>query len=54
MKKVAVLTPQPEVQIRGDGRSNYEGVGRVVYACQRAGIAKISFITEPPPRAAAS
>ena len=54
LKKVALLTPQPEVQIRGDGRSNYEGVGRVVYACQRAGIAKISFITEPPPRAAAS
>ena len=54
LKKVAVLQPQPEVQIRGDGRSNYEGVGRVVYACQRAGIAKVSFITEPPPRAAAS
>ena len=54
LKKVAVLTPQPEVQIRGDGRSKYEGVGRVVYACQRAGIAKIGFITEPPPRAAAS
>ena len=54
LKKVAVLQPQPEVQIRGDGRSNYEGVGRVVYACQRAGIAKISFITEPPPRAAAA
>ena len=54
LKKVAVLNPQPEVQIRGDGRANYEGVGRVVYACQRAGIAKIGFITEPPPRAAAS
>ena len=54
LKKVAVLTPQPEVQIRGDGRANYEGVGRVVYACQRAGIAKIGFITEPSPRAAAS
>lgn len=52
LKKVAVLTPQPEVQIRGDGRSRYEGVGRIVYACQRAGITKISFITEPPPRAA--
>ena len=54
LKKVAVLTPQPEVQIRGDGRANYEGVGRVVYAYQRAGIAKIGFITEPPPRAASS
>jgi biopolymer transport protein ExbD len=54
LKKVAVLTPQPEVQIRGDGRARYEGVGRVIYACQRAGIAKIGFITEPPARAAAS
>jgi biopolymer transport protein ExbD len=54
LKKVAVLTPQPEVQIRGDGRAKYEGVGRVVYACQRAGIAKVGFITEPPARAAAS
>src|SRR5690348_13592119 len=50
LKKVAVLTPQPEVQIRGDGRSRYEGVGRVIYACQRAGIAKVGFITEPPMR----
>ena len=54
LKKISLLTPQPEVQIRGDSRGNYAGVGRVVYACQRAGIAKISFITEPPPRAAAA
>jgi len=50
LKKIAVLTPQPEVQIRGDGRARYEGVGRIIYACQRAGIAKVGFITEPPPR----
>jgi len=50
LKKVAVLTPQPEVQIRGDGRANYDGVGRIIYACQRAGIAKVGFITEPPVR----
>lgn len=50
LKKVAVLTPPPEVQIRGDARGNYEGVGRVIYACQRAGIAKIAFVIEPPPR----
>jgi biopolymer transport protein ExbD len=54
LKKVSVLSPQPEVQIRGDGRGRYEGVGRVVYACQLAGISKISFITEPPIRATAS
>jgi biopolymer transport protein ExbD len=50
LKKIAVLVPQPEVQIRGDGRGRYDGVGRVIYACQRAGIAKVGFITEPPVR----
>jgi biopolymer transport protein ExbD len=50
LKKIAVLSPQPEVQIRGDSNGNYDGVGRVIYACQRAGIAKVGFITEPPPR----
>ncbi|MBB4841906.1 biopolymer transport protein ExbD [Paucibacter oligotrophus] len=46
--KVAVLNPQPEVHVRGDDKSRYESVGRVVYACQRAGIMKVSFVTEPP------
>ena len=50
LKKISVLNPQPEVHIRGDGRANYDAVGRIIYACQRAGIAKIGFITEPPPR----
>ncbi len=50
LKKISVLTPQPEVQIRGDGEARYESVGRIIYACQRAGIAKVGFITEPPVR----
>ena len=50
LKKVAVMVPQPEVHIRGDEKSRYESVGRVVFACQRAGIQKVSFVTEPPPR----
>ncbi|MBX3620310.1 MAG: biopolymer transporter ExbD [Rhizobacter sp.] len=50
LKKVAVIVPQPEIHIRGDEKSRYESVGRVVFACQRAGIQKISFVTEPPPR----
>jgi biopolymer transport protein ExbD len=50
LKKISVLSPQPEVQIRGDGRAKYTGVGRIIYACQRAGIAKVAFITEPPAR----
>jgi biopolymer transport protein ExbD len=45
-----VKVPQPEVHIRGDGASRYETVGRVIFACQRAGIAKVAFVTEPPPR----
>ena len=47
LKKVSVLDPQPEVHIRGDQESRYESIGRVVFACQRAGILKISFVTEP-------
>ena len=52
LKDVAVRTPQPEVHIRGDLNARYEFVGRVVYTCQRAGILKIGFITEPPVRSA--
>ena len=50
LKKVAVLNPQPEIHIRGDEKTRYESIGRVVFACQRAAIAKISFVTEPPPK----
>jgi biopolymer transport protein ExbD len=48
LKKIAVMVPQPEVHIRGDEKSRYESIGRVVFACQRAAIMKISFVTEPP------
>jgi biopolymer transport protein ExbD len=40
-------TPQPEVHIRADKDVRYEFVGRVVVDCQRAGIGKVAFITEP-------
>jgi biopolymer transport protein ExbD len=50
LKVVAVMTPQPEVQIRGDGDARYAAVGKVVFACQRASILKVGFITEPPMR----
>ena len=49
LKKESVKEPQPEVHIRGDQDTRYESVGRLVVACQRAGIAKVGFITEPPP-----
>ncbi|WP_267728568.1 ExbD/TolR family protein [Niveibacterium sp. 24ML] len=53
LKTVSVLDPQPEVHIRGDGGARYEFVGKVVVACQRAGIVKVGFITEPPAGAVA-
>jgi len=49
LKAVSQMKPQPEVQIRGDLAARYDGVGRIMYACQRAGITKVAFITEPPP-----
>jgi len=48
LKVESVKEPQPEVHIRGDAQVRYESVGRVVVACQRAGIYKVGFITEPP------
>jgi biopolymer transport protein ExbD len=50
LKEVSVMTPQPEVHIRGDQKTPYEFIGKAIMAAQRAGIAKVSFITEPPPR----
>ena len=50
LQTAARQIPQPEIHIRGDLGVRYEFVGRVIAACQKAGIAKIGFITEPPPR----
>jgi biopolymer transport protein ExbD len=50
LKTESVKPVQPEVHIRGDSEVRYESVGRVVVACQRAGILKVGFITEPPPK----
>ncbi|HXE47298.1 MAG TPA: biopolymer transporter ExbD [Ramlibacter sp.] len=50
LDRVAVLKPQPELHIRADARADYESVGRVVYAAQQTGIARIGFLTEPQER----
>jgi biopolymer transport protein ExbD len=47
LKTVAVMDPQPEIHVRGDRATAYEHVGRVMVLCQRAGILKVGFITEP-------
>ncbi|AXL53476.1 biopolymer transporter ExbD [Paraburkholderia caffeinilytica] len=48
LKVASVKLPQPEVHVRGDQITRYEFIGRVVTACERAGISKVSFITQPP------
>jgi len=47
IKQVAVMNPQPEIHVRGDKRTQYEYIGRVMVMCQRGGIQKVGFITEP-------
>ena len=44
------VTPQPEVHIHGDEAVPYAVVGRIVLACQQAGLIKLHFVTEPPAR----
>ena len=50
LKTIAVMVPQPEVHIRGDQQTRYEYIGKTILTAQRAGIAKVSFIMEPPAR----
>jgi biopolymer transport protein ExbD len=47
IKQVAVMDPQPEIHVRGDRGTAYEHIGRVIVICQRGGIQKVGFITEP-------
>jgi biopolymer transport protein ExbD len=47
IKSVAVMDPQPEIHVRGDRGTAYEHIGRVIVICQRGGIQKVGFITEP-------
>lgn len=49
LARVAQQQPPPELDIRADARADYDAIGRVVYAAQQAGIARIGFLTEPPP-----
>ncbi len=47
LQSFAEKTPQPEVQIRGDAKTDFEAVGRVRYAAQVAGLTKVRFVTDP-------
>jgi biopolymer transport protein ExbD len=46
-RALATGRPLPEVHIRADKNVRFQAVGRVVLACQIAGIQKVGFLTEP-------
>ena len=39
----------PEVHIRGDINTPYKCIGGAIYTMQRAGFARVGFISDPPP-----
>lgn len=47
LQTLADKKPQPEVQIRGDAQTDYEAVGRVLFAAQSVGLNKVRFVTNP-------
>ncbi len=47
LQTLADKKPQPEVQIRGDAQTDYEAVGRVLFAAQSVGLTKVRFVTHP-------
>ena len=47
LQKFAEKKPQPDVQIRGDDQTDFEAIGRVLYATQMAGLTKVRFVTDP-------
>ena len=54
LQALAEKKPQPEVQIRGDAKTDFEAVGRLLYAAQVAGLTKVRFVTDPQGQSAAS
>jgi biopolymer transport protein ExbD len=41
----------PEAHIRGDVNTPYKCIGGTIFTMQRAGFARVGFISEPPPGA---
>ena len=46
----ANVTELPEAHIRGDVNTPWRCIGGAIFTVQRAGFARVGFISEPPPR----
>ncbi|MCL4747880.1 MAG: biopolymer transporter ExbD [Burkholderiaceae bacterium] len=45
--QAAARLPQPELHLRADRETRYQRIAEVMSAAQRAGIARIGFVTDP-------
>ena len=45
---------QPEIQLRAARSTRYEVIAQVMGAAQQAGLARIGFVTDPPPQTGAA
>jgi biopolymer transport protein ExbD len=43
---------QPDIELRAERSTRYEVIAQVMGAAQQAGLARIGFVTDPPPPAA--
>ena len=49
LAEAARRQPQPELHLRADRETRYQKIAEVMSSAQRAGIAKIGFVTDPRP-----
>lgn len=47
LQQAAYRNPKVQVQIQGDQHTSYQAMSRVIAATRKAGVASISFITQP-------
>jgi len=47
LKTISTQRPQPEIHLRGDENTEFKNIATVIMNCQRSGIAKVNFITQP-------
>jgi biopolymer transport protein ExbD len=47
--QAAARAPQPELHLRADRQTRYQIIAEVMASAQKAGLAKIGFVTDPRP-----
>ena len=50
LKNISVQRPQPEIHLRGDENTEFKNIAAIMFNCQKAGITKVNFVTQPQPK----